>query len=442
MSSSDPKNSTERAASGFSNTPTADIIGVLNAAYSARAREGVGASYAKSVAEAFGYTEEQLKSVPEEAHLGLSCGNPVAAASIKEGETVVDLGSGGGIDIFLAAEKAGPSGKAIGLDMSPDMIALARKNASKKGLKPPHVAFVQALLTEPLPIEPNSVDCVLSNCVINLLPFEGKVILLKEIHRILKPGGRTVIDDIVARKPLPENIKKDLLAYISCISGAILEEQYKSLLADAGFSTSDVLLVDTKKDLSVYYQNGENQVATSCCTPAPPGITPSKPDFDVNEWVASFQIYALKDGSTTENPPTALLRWWDAYPTVESSPSFLTAEEVAALVRDPTASKDTAIIDVRRNDHAGGHVRGSHNWAAQTFHDDLPAFYEQFKETSRVIFYCQSSNGRGPRSAGWYQDYLDAQGEGSHKSTAYVLKGGIKNWLKMFEGQEDLIDRD
>ncbi|CAA7269902.1 unnamed protein product [Cyclocybe aegerita] len=416
------KNANETPASGSSNAPTADIVGVVNAAYSALAREGVAASYAKSVAEAFGYTAEQLKSVPEGAHMGLSCGNPVAAASIKEGETIVDLGSGGGIDVFLASEKVGPSGKAIGLDMSADMIALARRNAFKKGLKPPHVAFVQALLTEPLPIEPNSVDCVLSNCVINLLPLEGKAILLKEVHRILKPGGRVVLDDIVARKPLPENIKNNLLAYVSCISGATLEEQYKSLLADAGFS--NVLFIDTKNDFT-------------------PGIKPTKPDFDVNEWVGSFQIYALKNGPTAENPPTALLRWWDAYPTVDSSPSFLAAEEVAAFIRDPTAaSKDIAIIDVRRNDHAGGHVRGSHNWAAQTFYDDLPSFYEQFKETPRVIFYCQSSNGRGPRSAGWYQDYLDAQGEGSHKSTAYVLEGGIKNWLKTFEGQEDLIDRD
>jgi ubiquinone/menaquinone biosynthesis C-methylase UbiE len=214
----------------FSSSSSSEIIGVVNAAYSARAREGVSSAYASNVAKAFGYTEDQLKSVPEAAHMGLSCGNPIATASIKEGETVVDLGSGGGIDVFLAAYKAGPTGKIIGIDMSSDMISLARKNALKKGLNSPHVAFVEALLTEALPIESSSVDCVLSNCVINLLPMEGKANLLKEVHRILKPGGRVVLDDIVAKKQLPDNILTDLAAYVGCISGAILEEEYKALM--------------------------------------------------------------------------------------------------------------------------------------------------------------------------------------------------------------------
>ncbi|KAH9481820.1 Arsenite methyltransferase [Psilocybe cubensis] len=419
-----------------------NIVEIVNEAYSDRARQGAPVDYANKVAEAFGYTEEQLRSVPENAHMGLSCGNPVAAATIKEGETVVDLGSGGGIDVLLAADKVGPTGKAIGLDMSQDMISLARKNAAKKGLKPPQVAFVQALLTEPLPIEPDSVDCILSNCVINLLPFDGKAHLLKEVHRILKPGGRIVLDDIIAKKELPGYIKDDLASYVGCISGALLLEQYKSLLNDA-----DVLFVDNKSDLSVYYQQSDSNsgcstTTTGCCTPAPRGSKAQRPSYDVNEWAASYQIYAKKEGGPVPNPPTALLRWWDAYPTVKSSPASMTAEEVASLIRGEGDAGEFAVIDVRRNDHAGGHVRGSHNHHAQTFFDELPAFYERFKDTKKVIFYCQSSNGRGPRCAGWYQDYLNSKANHDNKSTAYVLKGGIKNWLSKFEGQEDLVDAD
>ncbi|KDR83252.1 hypothetical protein GALMADRAFT_221165 [Galerina marginata CBS 339.88] len=411
------------------------IVGIVDAAYSAKAREGVTPVYAKNVAEAFGYTEEQLNSIPEGAYMGLSCGNPVAMARIEEGETVVDLGSGGGVDVFLAAAKVGPTGKAIGLDMSQDMIELAHKNAAIKGLKPPHVAFVKALLTEPLPIESNSVDCILSNCVVNLLPAEGKANLLKEVHRILKPGGRIVLDDIVAKKSLPDNIRNDAAAYVACISGAIQVDEYQQLLRDSGLT--QILFVDTKSDLDIYYQSPENDAAFAtpgCCAPAPSSTLPTKPDYDVNDWVASYQIYALKDGIPIEPPPpTCLLRWWDAYPAVKSSPPSITAEEVAQLILNPPSRSGFAVID-------GGHVRGSHNWFAQTFYDDLPAFYEQFKNTSTVIFYCQSSNGRGPRCAGWYQDYLDKHDD--HSSAAFVLKGGIKNWLSTFAGREQLIDRD
>ncbi|KAF9479959.1 NAD(P)-binding protein [Pholiota conissans] len=423
-----------------------DLIDIVNSAYSARAREGVDSEYAKTVAGGLaGYTEEELNSIPEGANMGLSCGNPTAIATLKEGETVVDLGSGGGIDVFLAAAKVGPTGKAIGLDMSEDMIALARKNAAKKGLKPPHVAFAKAALTEPLPIEPDSVDCIISNCVINLLPSDGKGNLLKEVQRILKPGGRIVFSDIVARKPLSEEIKNDVVAYIGCVAGAIDVLQYTKLLENAGLS--NIVFEDTKTDLSIYY-NFENDQDTFPIhtTPLPSGTAPARPTYDINEWVASYRILATKAGEPpAENPPTVLLRWWDAYPVVKSSPPSITAEEVAALIRegasDPAVKAGFAVVDVRRNDHAGGHVRGSFNRHAQTFYDDLPSLFEEFKNTSKVIFYCQSSNGRGPRCAGWYQDYLDAHA-GEHNSQAYVLTDGIKNWLKTFKGEEDLIDAD
>jgi len=321
--------------------------------------------------------------------------------------------------------------------MSEDMIALARKNAATKGLKPPRVAFAKALLTETLPIESNSVDCILSNCVVNLLPHEGKRSLLKEVNRILKPGGRVVLDDIVAKKPLPEDLRNNIAAYVGCVSGAIVLEEYESLLKDAGLS--NVLFVETKSDLTVYDESVQNGTAAPG-TPAPPDSAAWKPTYDINEWVGAYQIYALKDGPPVEKPPTVLTRWWDAYPLVKSSPSPVTAEELVALMKDPSSSSEFAVIDVRRNDHAGGHVRGSDNWAAQTFYDDLPAFYEKYKNTSKVLFYCQSSNGRGPRCAGWYQDYIDSQG--GTRSTAYVLEAGIKNWLAKYGDDERLVDRD
>jgi len=319
--------------------------------------------------------------------------------------------------------------------MTSEMIMLARKNAARKGLNPPHVAFVQAQLTETLPIETESVDCILSNCVINLLPFDGKAHILKEAHRILKPGGRVVLDDIVAKKPLPVEIKTDLTAYVNCVAGALLVEEYEILLRNAGFV--DILLVDTKNDLSVYYEK------RGCCDP-PSSNTgpPPKPTYEINEWVASYQIYAVKNGTPSENQLAVLRQWWDAYPAAKSSPPSITGEELAALIRNPSVTREFAVIDVRRNEYAGGHIRGSYNWAAQTFYDNLPYFFHKFHNTPKVIFYCNSSKGRGPRCAGWYQDYVDDHADIKSTSHAYVLSGGIGNWLSKFSGQEDLVDHD
>ncbi|TFK30243.1 arsenite S-adenosylmethyltransferase [Coprinopsis marcescibilis] len=427
--------------------PTSDdgIVKAVTDTYGAHAKKaGNDPEYAKAVAAAFGYSAEELLSIPAESHMGLSCGNPTATASLKEGERVVDLGSGGGIDIFLAAPKVGPTGQAIGLDGSQDMIDLARRNAAKKNLKPPHVSFVLANLEKEFPIESNAIDCIISNCVINLLPDAGKRTVFNEIYRVLKPGGRVVIDDLVARKPLPEKLKQDLNAYISCISGSILEEEYKRNLLDSGFK--DVLFVDKKSDLNAYWEGGK---AGGCCAGDTSDSAPlvQKPDIasDINDWLGSYQIYAIKpkneQGEVTI-PPTALKRWWDAYPTVKSTPPSLTNDEVVDMIRNPGGEKDFVVIDVRRNDHAGGHVRGSEQWPAQTLYDDLPGLFNKHKDTKKVIFYCQSSNGRGPRSAGWYQDFLDGQGEEGSGSKAYVLQGGIKGWLEKFGGQEDLVDKD
>ncbi|EIW80452.1 NAD(P)-binding protein [Coniophora puteana RWD-64-598 SS2] len=453
-----------------------EVVDAVRNAYGTVAKEGADRAYADTVAQAFGYTAEQLQSVPEDSHMGLSCGNPVATASIREGENVIDLGSGGGVDVFLAAAKAGPTGQVVGLDMSPDMIALARRNAAKRNLKPPRVSFVKTLLHERLPINSDSVDCVLSNCVINLLPTEGKANLLKEVYRVLKPGGRVVLDDIIAKKEFTETLRVNLQAYVGCVSGALQLHEYREIMQNAGFQ--DAVFVDTKGDLNAYTQGdsigccAKPEPSTSCsvsssCQPASCGPSSScKPTSsgtstqststiahqvaDVNEWAASYQIYATKqanasasDGDVVSTAVPVLESWKDAYPTPKSSPRQITAQEVAELLKSAPADRrahDFAVIDVRRDDHAGGHVRGSYQRAAQSFYDDLPEFLEKFKETNKVIFYCGSSSGRGPLCAAWYQDYLNEHGIGS--SEALVMAGGAKAWLAAFAGDEALTDQE
>lgn len=272
----------------------------------------------RAVAEAFGYTPEELASIPAEANMGLSCGNPIAIANLRPGEVVVDLGSGGGIDVFLAAGKVGPTGKAIGIDMTKEMIELARKNAKKS-----HVAnaeFHQATIDD-LPLPDASVDCVISNCVINLAPDKSAV--FREIVRVLKPGGRLAVSDIALKKQLPPELGSDLMAYVGCIAGAILIEEYQRGLIEAGFAHVEV--IDSGADLNAYAKV-ENQAGCcspsmgktndeaakgGCCTPSKGGCCPApvkksgKDDlhsgltdlfkrYDVNEYAASVKVFAVK----------------------------------------------------------------------------------------------------------------------------------------------------
>ncbi|KAG8832276.1 hypothetical protein FRC17_001596 [Serendipita sp. 399] len=187
--------------------------------------------YYHSVASAFGYSEEEIEEL-RGANLGLSCGNPIATSHLREGETVVDLGSGAGMDVILAAHKVGPTGKAIGVEMTADMIKLARENATKRGLT--NAEFIHSHI-ESLPLASSSVDCVISNCVLNLVPAESKLATLKEVYRVLKPGGRISISDIVAKQTLPESVAQDAAAYVGCVAGAIDTATYESYLRDAGF---------------------------------------------------------------------------------------------------------------------------------------------------------------------------------------------------------------
>ncbi len=281
----------------------------------------------RAVAQAFGYSAAELAAIPSDANMGLSCGNPTAMASLKPGETVVDLGCGGGLDVFLTSQKVGPSGRAIGIDMTPAMIARAQKNAQEGGFT--NVAFHLATIDH-LPLPDASVDVVISNCVINLAP--DKPAVFREIARILKPGGRLAVSDIALKQPLPAELAADIMAYVGCIAGALLIPDYQRQLRAAGFA--HVQILDSGTDLNAYAKV-ENQsaccspamppptapapkpAATSCCcgtSPAPkPAATSccggnggeTKPDlhahlkdlltrYNVNDYAASVKVFALK----------------------------------------------------------------------------------------------------------------------------------------------------
>jgi arsenite methyltransferase len=268
---------------------------VVQLQYGAVAKSGLSSDHqgVKAIAQAFGYSAEELASIPAEANMGLSCGNPLAFASLRPGETVVDLGSGGGLDVFLAADKVGPQGKSIGIDMTPEMLELARNNAAKAGLS--NVEFHQSTIDK-LPLADAAVDCVISNCVINLAP--DKPAVFREISRVLKPGGRLAISDIALKKALPQEVTDNLLAYVGCIAGAIPVEEYRAALAAAGFAHVEV--IDSGADLNAYAKV-ENQSA--CCSPGACGSSGSEVHdqlrdllqrYDINEYAASVKVLAVK----------------------------------------------------------------------------------------------------------------------------------------------------
>lgn len=189
-----------------------------------------GSAGAQGIGLAAGYSKEELDAVPDGANLGLGCGNPLAHAELKEGEVVVDLGSGAGFDCFLAARKVGPSGRVIGVDMTPEMIERARANARKGGYS--NVEFRLGEI-EHLPVADNFTDMIISNCVINLSTDKPQV--FREALRVLKAGGRLMVSDLVLLRPLPESVRASVEAYAGCISGAMLKEDYLGAMTEAGF---------------------------------------------------------------------------------------------------------------------------------------------------------------------------------------------------------------
>ena len=253
----------------------------------------------RAVAEAFGYTANELASLPAAANMGLSCGNPTAYANLRPGEVVVDLGCGGGLDVLLAAQRVGATGRAIGVDMTPEMLERAQKNAA--AMEAHNVEFHLASIDK-LPLPSSSVDCIISNCVINLAL--DKAAVFREIARVLKPGGRLAVSDIALKQPLPPEIGNDLMAYVGCIAGAIPIEEYRSGLLAAGFS--HVEIIDSGADLNAYAKV-ENQAG--CCSPAKSGGLPIVSDcsptlhnelanllqqYNVNEYAASVRVFAVK----------------------------------------------------------------------------------------------------------------------------------------------------
>src|SRR3972149_3681992 len=220
---------------------SAKIKNIVKEAYGKIAKDGKGCGCdtggpdAKEFAKCIGYSENEVTVIPEGPNVGLSCGNPTALAGLKKGETVLDLGSGDGIDCFLAAMNVGESGKVIGVDMTPEMIEKAREKARKGEYT--NVEFRLGQI-ENIPVEDNIVDVVISNCVINLSPDKPKV--FEEIYRGLKPGGRLSISDIALIRRLPDNIQKSIEAYVGCVGGTILVDEYRKIVEDAGFK--DVIL--------------------------------------------------------------------------------------------------------------------------------------------------------------------------------------------------------
>lgn len=202
----------------------------------AKVAKTAGSCCGQGVSEKIGYSEKELRSIPSGADLSLGCGNPVALASLKPGEIVLDLGSGAGMDCFLAANKVGRKGRVIGVDMTPEMLDRARTNVRKGNYK--NVEFRLGEI-ENLPVADGAVDVVISNCVINLSP--DKLRVFSEAFRVLKPGGRLMVSDIVLLKPLPEAVKRSVKAYVGCLAGAILKDKYVGAVEAAGFEGVEVV---------------------------------------------------------------------------------------------------------------------------------------------------------------------------------------------------------
>jgi SAM-dependent methyltransferase len=203
------------------------------------------------------YDHQEAGAVPEEAvRASLGCGNPTALAKLNPGEVVLDLGSGGGIDVLLSAKRVGPAGKAYGLDMTDEMLALARENQKKAGVE--NVEFLKGEI-ENIPLPDNSVDVIISNCVINLSADKDRV--LREAFRVLKPGGRLIVSDIVLRVPLPEYVRTSVAAYIGCVAGAALQQDYLGAIAAAGF-----------RDVAIVKETDASSLLDTACAAVPQSI--------------------------------------------------------------------------------------------------------------------------------------------------------------------------
>lgn len=242
-----------------------------------------GTDTAESISKGIGYSESDIKSVPEGANLGLGCGNPVALASLKNGETVIDLGSGAGFDCFLAAERVGPTGRVIGVDMTPQMLEKAKANAAKGNYA--NVEFRLGEI-ENLPVADNFADVIISNCVINLSPDKPRV--FAEAFRTLRPGGRLMVSDIVLLKELPAYIIESVNAYVGCLSGAMLRDDYLEAIRQAGFAS---VKVNEESSFAVEFMANDPTVKKAA---AQLGASLDKAIADIEGTVSSVKVSAAK----------------------------------------------------------------------------------------------------------------------------------------------------
>ena len=245
-------------------SPSIDVVReTVREKYAARAlgvaAEGCCSSSSADPITSNLYDGDEIAVVPEAAiKASLGCGNPTALASLSAGETVLDLGSGGGIDVLLSAQRVGPTGFVYGLDMTDEMLALAEQNRIKQGAE--NVKFLKGHIEE-IPLPDASVDVVISNCVINLSADKGRV--LREVGRVLKPGGRFAVSDVVVQGHMPQELRRDMEAWVGCIAGALEESNYRRLLADAGLTDADVEVTREYDPRQVAAGAGRNVSATA-----------------------------------------------------------------------------------------------------------------------------------------------------------------------------------
>ena len=254
---------------------------------SSASRCGLAPQGAEKLARELGYTVEELKALPDGANMGLSCGNPAALAALKPGEVILDLGSGGGFDIFIAGRKVGPTGRAIGVDMTAEMTSKARRNAAtyRKDTGLDNVEFRLGEI-EHLPVADNSVDVIISNCVINLSPDKPQV--WRDIARVLKPGGRVAVSDIALLKPLPPEILKMVEAVVGCVAGAVLANETERMAREAGLT--DIVL-KSKPSYVEAMTDWEDPLYKKIVEHLPPGTKAS-------DFVTSMEVQARKPGGS------------------------------------------------------------------------------------------------------------------------------------------------
>lgn len=243
--------------------------------------------HSEDLAQQLGYSLEELRSLPEGANMGLSCGNPTALAALKPGEVVLDLGAGGGLDVFIAGRTVGPTGRAIGVDMTPEMLAKARENIAqyRESTGWNNVEFRLGEI-EHLPVADNSVDAIISNCVINLSPDKPQV--WREIARVLKPGGRVAVSDIALLKPLPEAVREMVDALIGCIAGAVSVKDTERFARQAQLAN---VKVEIKPDYVEAMEGSEDPLYRRILDQLPQGTRPS-------DYIASVEVTARKPGQS------------------------------------------------------------------------------------------------------------------------------------------------